>query len=324
MSYEIGPVDGWSLANIGPLVVEPDGTQSRTLTVVRGTPSDLRHIAKVLCENAAGEPGSGLGGYITGGIPATYDRVVRSTPDHPILKGFELVSNDSQGSGATAEGNVFLRYWFSGGGVPGELTWTSDPVTGATTFSGLSPGSTLTRTDPVYGPVPIAVDDDGIAVDTWPPLNSDVEYVVTDPDGTVTTIVVDTTVDGPDGPGSDPLPRLSVPSQPALVLPPVVLIDYTGAYPARNTTHDILDRVDPVVVQREPGLRRGELTYVFDDHGDAMGIADLYRTGAKIALRQATHDRLDVVHIATGDVQITPEHGGLAWRLRVAYTEVAP
>lgn len=145
-------------------------------------------------------------------------------------------------------------------------------------------------------------------------LAGTVTYSVTDSAGTITAQT--TTSLG------IAVPWLGVPVLPGFNAPLLLVVDYTATRASSTTLHTVVGRADRVAVIGRLLGREGRFRLRAVDHAHAQALVDLYNRGEVVQLRQPNHDRLDLMHVATGVTYVhDPEHK--MWWVDVDYTEVA-
>lgn len=107
-------------------------------------------------------------------------------------------------------------------------------------------------------------------------------------------------------------------------LAPLFVYGWDTARPARTVVHEIIARPDPDFTVRPSGTRRGTLTYLFADVGDAVACERLHADDpAPVTLADPDVPDGGGVYVVTGEVGLaSADDVGTSWFVRVGFTEV--
>lgn len=117
---------------------------------------------------------------------------------------------------------------------------------------------------------------------------------------------------------------LSVPVLPQHSVRLGLVTGYAEESPSQTTVHEIIGSEYPAFTLRPLGRRRGSLVLWCATYADAVAVLALYRRGETLLLRQPDYPGLDLYHVATGRVSISPADDDAApasWHLTVEYHE---
>lgn len=107
---------------------------------------------------------------------------------------------------------------------------------------------------------------------------------------------------------------------------PTVINGYEATREARSVVHQILNRSDPDVTLRAPGLRRGALKCVFATEAEAVSAFGVLSIPQVLVLNDSTAPSIGMSFVvADGDLHVTldPETR-VVWIVTVPFVEVSP
>lgn len=107
---------------------------------------------------------------------------------------------------------------------------------------------------------------------------------------------------------------------------PEAVNGYSASREARTVVHPILNRSNPDITFRAPGLRKGTLTCVFAVEADALAAFGVFSTPQVLTLTDPDVPTVGMLFVAAdGDLTITlDDKTSVVWLVQVPFQEVSP
>ncbi|MEV8265965.1 hypothetical protein AB0P00_17645 [Microbacterium sp. NPDC077057] len=109
-------------------------------------------------------------------------------------------------------------------------------------------------------------------------------------------------------------------------LTPELIDGYEAIRPTHTVVHDILNRPNPDITFRAPGLRRGQFRCLFPEQADALSAFAVLSIPQVFAITDPEVDAIDMSFIVgEGDLSITlDEDTRDVWWITIPFVEVSP